>query len=35
VKLVRADRKRDFTYLSNLGKLIMLAGIFSMLLLNM
>jgi 4-hydroxybenzoate polyprenyltransferase len=34
VKLVRADRKRDFTYLSNLGKLIMLTGILSMLLLN-
>ncbi len=34
VKLVRADRKRDFTFLSNLGKLIMLTGILSMLLLN-
>jgi 4-hydroxybenzoate polyprenyltransferase len=34
VKLVRADRKRDFTYLSNLGKFIMLTGILSMLLLN-
>ncbi|TPE44984.1 geranylgeranylglycerol-phosphate geranylgeranyltransferase [Pontibacter mangrovi] len=33
VKLVRADRKRDFTYLSNLNKLVMLAGILSMLLL--
>ncbi|OKL38918.1 geranylgeranylglycerol-phosphate geranylgeranyltransferase [Pontibacter flavimaris] len=32
-KLVRADRKRDFTYLSNLNKLIMLSGILSMLLL--
>lgn len=31
VKLVRADRKRDFTYLSNLNKLIMLTGILSML----
>jgi 4-hydroxybenzoate polyprenyltransferase len=34
VKLVRADKKRDFTFLSNLGKLIMLTGILSMLLLN-
>lgn len=34
IKLVRADRKRDFTYLSNLGKFIMLTGILSMLLLN-
>lgn len=34
VKLVRSDRKRDFTFLSNLGKLIMLTGIISMLLLN-
>lgn len=34
VKLVRADRKRDFTFLSNLGKLIMMTGILSMLLLN-
>jgi len=34
IKLVRADRKRDFTYLSNVCKLIMLAGIVSMLLLN-
>ncbi|PKV66864.1 geranylgeranylglycerol-phosphate geranylgeranyltransferase [Pontibacter ramchanderi] len=34
VKLARADRKRDFTYLSNLGKLIMLTGILSMLLIN-
>ncbi|WP_266203885.1 geranylgeranylglycerol-phosphate geranylgeranyltransferase [Pontibacter kalidii] len=33
VKLVRADRKRDFTYLSNLNKLIMFSGILSMLLL--
>jgi len=33
VKLVRADRKRDFTYLSNVNKLIMFAGILSMLLL--
>ncbi|MCX2738351.1 geranylgeranylglycerol-phosphate geranylgeranyltransferase [Pontibacter anaerobius] len=33
VKLVRADRKRDFTFLSNLNKLIMLLGILSMLLL--
>ena len=34
VKLARADRKRDFTYLSNLGKFIMLTGILSMLLIN-
>ncbi|MFT2007211.1 geranylgeranylglycerol-phosphate geranylgeranyltransferase [Pontibacter sp. 13R65] len=34
VKLVRADRKRDFTYLSNLGKFLMLTGILSMLLVN-
>ncbi|EJF11746.1 geranylgeranylglycerol-phosphate geranylgeranyltransferase [Pontibacter sp. FD36] len=34
VKLVRADRKRDFTFLSNLGKFIMLTGILSMLLIN-
>jgi len=34
VKLVRADRKRDFTYLSNLNKIIMLAGILSMLLIS-
>lgn len=34
IKLVRADRKRDFTYLSNVCKVIMLAGILSMLLLN-
>ncbi|GAB3826514.1 geranylgeranylglycerol-phosphate geranylgeranyltransferase [Pontibacter rugosus] len=33
VKLVRADRIRDFAYLSNLNKLIMLTGILSMLLL--
>ncbi|RIJ36650.1 geranylgeranylglycerol-phosphate geranylgeranyltransferase [Pontibacter oryzae] len=33
LKLVRADRKRDFTFLSNLNKLIMLTGILSMLLL--
>lgn len=32
IKLARADRKRDFTYLSNLNKLIMLTGILSMLL---
>lgn len=32
VKLARADRKADFTYLSNLNKLIMLLGILSMLL---
>jgi len=32
LKLARADRKRDFTYLSNLNKLIMLTGILSMLL---
>ncbi|HEY4652380.1 MAG TPA: geranylgeranylglycerol-phosphate geranylgeranyltransferase [Pontibacter sp.] len=32
IKLTRADRKRDFTYLSNLNKLIMLTGILSMLL---
>ncbi|QCR23686.1 geranylgeranylglycerol-phosphate geranylgeranyltransferase [Pontibacter sp. SGAir0037] len=34
VKLARADRKRDFTYLSNLGKVIMLTGILSMLLIG-
>jgi 4-hydroxybenzoate polyprenyltransferase len=34
MKLVRADRKRDFTFLSNIGKLIMLTGILSMLLIN-
>lgn len=34
IKLVRADRKRDFTYLSDLGKFVMLTGILSMLLLN-
>lgn len=34
IKLVRADRKRDFTYLSNLGKVIMLTGILSMLLIG-
>lgn len=33
LKLVRADRKRDFTFLSNLNKGIMLTGILSMLLL--
>ncbi|AKD03034.1 prenyltransferase [Pontibacter korlensis] len=33
IKLVRADRKRDFSFLSNLNKLIMLTGILSMLLL--
>ena len=32
IKLTRADRKRDFAYLSNLNKLIMLTGILSMLL---
>ncbi|MBJ6117355.1 geranylgeranylglycerol-phosphate geranylgeranyltransferase [Pontibacter sp. BT310] len=32
IKLTRADRKRDFTYLSNLNKFIMLTGILSMLL---
>lgn len=32
-KLVRADRKRDFSFLSNLNKLIMLTGILSMVLL--
>lgn len=32
IKLARADRKRDFTYLSNLNKFIMLTGILSMLL---
>ncbi|MCJ8167458.1 geranylgeranylglycerol-phosphate geranylgeranyltransferase [Pontibacter sp. E15-1] len=32
VKLARADRKADFSYLSNLNKLIMLLGILSMLL---
>ncbi|WP_439881194.1 geranylgeranylglycerol-phosphate geranylgeranyltransferase [Pontibacter sp. MBLB2868] len=31
IKLTRADKKRDFTYLSNLNKLIMLTGILSML----
>lgn len=30
LKLIRADRKRDFTYLSNLNKFIMLTGILSM-----
>jgi 4-hydroxybenzoate polyprenyltransferase len=30
LKLVEADRKRDFTYLSNLNKFIMLSGILSM-----
>ena len=34
IKLARADRKRDFTYLSNLNKGIMLAGILSMLLIS-
>lgn len=34
VKLVRADRKRDFTFLSNVCKLIMLFGILSMLLIG-
>lgn len=34
LKLVRADRKRDYTFLSNIGKLIMLTGILSMLLIN-
>ncbi|MFD2512988.1 geranylgeranylglycerol-phosphate geranylgeranyltransferase [Pontibacter locisalis] len=32
IKLMRADRKRDFTFLSNLNKFIMLTGILSMLL---
>ncbi|MEJ8801137.1 geranylgeranylglycerol-phosphate geranylgeranyltransferase [Pontibacter sp. H249] len=32
LKLIRADRKRDFTFLSNLNKVIMLTGILSMLL---
>lgn len=32
VKLARADRKADFSYLSNLNKLVMLLGILSMLL---
>jgi len=32
IKLIRADRKADFSYLSNLNKLIMLLGILSMLL---
>ncbi|MCC9167761.1 geranylgeranylglycerol-phosphate geranylgeranyltransferase [Pontibacter harenae] len=32
IKLIRADRKRDFTFLSNLNKFIMLTGILSMLL---
>lgn len=32
LKLAQADRKSDFTYLSNLNKLIMLLGILSMLL---
>lgn len=31
IKLVRSDRKADFSYLSNLNKLIMLMGILSML----
>lgn len=31
IKLARADRRKDFTYLSNLNKLIMLTGILSML----
>ena len=34
IKLVRADRKRDFTFLSNLNKFIMLTGILSMLLIG-
>ncbi len=34
IRLVRADRKRDFTYLSNVCKVIMLCGILSMLLMN-
>ncbi len=32
IKLTRADRKRDFTFLSNLNKVIMFTGILSMLL---
>ncbi|WP_242926555.1 geranylgeranylglycerol-phosphate geranylgeranyltransferase [Pontibacter vulgaris] len=32
LKLIRADRRRDFTFLSNLNKFIMLTGILSMLL---
>ncbi|MBC5774226.1 geranylgeranylglycerol-phosphate geranylgeranyltransferase [Pontibacter sp. KCTC 32443] len=32
IKLTRADRKRDFSYLSNLNKFIMLTGILSMVL---
>lgn len=32
IKLARADRRRDFAYLSNLNKFIMLTGILSMLL---
>lgn len=34
IKLATADRKRDFTFLSNLNKLIMLTGILSMLLIG-
>lgn len=34
IKLARADRKRDFTYLSNLNKAVMLTGILSMLLIG-
>ncbi|MDX5480287.1 MAG: geranylgeranylglycerol-phosphate geranylgeranyltransferase [Hymenobacteraceae bacterium] len=34
IKLVRADKKRDFTFLSNLNKFIMLTGILSMLLIG-
>ncbi len=32
IKLIRADRRRDFAFLSNLNKFIMLTGILSMLL---
>jgi len=34
IRLVRADRKRDFSFLSNLNKFIMLMGILSMLLIG-
>lgn len=34
LKLIRSDRKRDYTFLSNLGKFIMLTGILSMLFIN-
>ncbi|WP_114777367.1 geranylgeranylglycerol-phosphate geranylgeranyltransferase [Botryobacter ruber] len=34
VRLVRSDKKKDFTFLSNLGKFLMLTGILSMLLIG-